>query len=303
MARRDEGILDLLVTVPWWVSVALSATAFILLRFVVPAFIPAGPATSSNYALKGVLGGVSSAAPLVALVLLIPAPIAAFRQWREGRLIDKQKDLATIRTLPWRRFETLVREAYHRQGYAVRGHTGDGPDGGVDLTLMKDGNVILVQCKQWKALKVGVNVVREMYGVMTAKHAHGAIVITSGLFTQEAKNFAAGRPIDLVEGQQLADLIGVVQKPPAHTSRPNHSSTPATPRATSTTGRQPAGVPKDATPLAQAKLAPKKICPKCGAEMLLRTAQRGAHAGQQFWGCSQFPRCRATLPTDDYKKG
>ncbi len=97
MARLDESILDLLVAAPWWVSVALSATAFILLRYVAPAFIPAGPATSSYYVLKGILGGVSSAAPLVALVLLIAAPIAAIRQWRERRLLDKQNDLTGIR--------------------------------------------------------------------------------------------------------------------------------------------------------------------------------------------------------------
>jgi restriction system protein len=294
MARRDERILDLLVAAPWWVSVALSATAFILLGYVAPAFIPVRPANSSTYALKGILGGVSSAAPLVALVLLIPAPVAAIRQWRERRLLDEQNDLTSIRALAWGRFETLVAEAYRRQGYAVRGNRGDGPDGGVDLTLKKDGNLVLVQCKQWKAFNVGVNVIREIYGVMTAKHAHGAIVITSGLFTQEAKNFAAGKPIDLVEGQQLADLIGVVQKTPAHTSRPTHPSTPITSKATLTTPTYLPGAFKDSPPLAHPNLAPKKFCPKCGAEMVLRTAQGGAHAGQQFWGCSRFPACKGT---------
>jgi hypothetical protein len=33
-------------------------------------------------------------------------------------------------------------------------------------------------------------------------------------------------------------------------------------------------------------------CPKCGREMLLRTARGGANAGQQFWGCPNYPRCR-----------
>jgi hypothetical protein len=68
----------------WWVSVGLSAAAYVGLRFVLPLFIPVGPATSANFAMKGFLGGVSAAAPLVALVLLIPAPLAAIRQWREG---------------------------------------------------------------------------------------------------------------------------------------------------------------------------------------------------------------------------
>lgn len=36
------------------------------------------------------------------------------------------------------------------------------------------------------------------------------------------------------------------------------------------------------------------ICPRCGKEMVLRTARKGPNAGDQFWGCSGFPRCRAT---------
>ncbi len=130
MARRKENILDDLMRAPWWVSVVCSAGAFILLRFVVPIFIPAGPANSSNYVFKGILGALPVAAPFLAFFLLIPAPIAAVRQWRERRLLDSQTDLASIRALSWQRFETLVAEAYRRQGYAVSQQSGNGPDGG-----------------------------------------------------------------------------------------------------------------------------------------------------------------------------
>ncbi len=33
-------------------------------------------------------------------------------------------------------------------------------------------------------------------------------------------------------------------------------------------------------------------CPKCGSIMILRTAKRGANAGNKFWGCSAYPKCR-----------
>lgn len=35
-----------------------------------------------------------------------------------------------------------------------------------------------------------------------------------------------------------------------------------------------------------------KSCSKCGAEMVLRKASKGNNAGNKFWGCSAFPRCR-----------
>ena len=34
------------------------------------------------------------------------------------------------------------------------------------------------------------------------------------------------------------------------------------------------------------------ICPKCGKKLVLRTANKGANAGKQFYGCSGFPKCR-----------
>jgi hypothetical protein len=38
------------------------------------------------------------------------------------------------------------------------------------------------------------------------------------------------------------------------------------------------------------------ICPKCGGAMKLRATRNGANAGKRFWGCSNYPTCRAMLP-------
>jgi len=37
-------------------------------------------------------------------------------------------------------------------------------------------------------------------------------------------------------------------------------------------------------------------CPKCGVPMLLRIAKRGNKPGMQFYGCSNYPRCREMIP-------
>jgi len=36
------------------------------------------------------------------------------------------------------------------------------------------------------------------------------------------------------------------------------------------------------------------ICPRCGKLMVLRKARKGAWAGSEFWGCTNFPKCRMT---------
>jgi ssDNA-binding Zn-finger/Zn-ribbon topoisomerase 1 len=36
-------------------------------------------------------------------------------------------------------------------------------------------------------------------------------------------------------------------------------------------------------------------CPRCGSAMVLRTASRGPHLGEDFWGCPRYPECRGTV--------
>ena len=33
-------------------------------------------------------------------------------------------------------------------------------------------------------------------------------------------------------------------------------------------------------------------CPKCGNELILRTAKRGVNTGNKFYGCSNYPKCK-----------
>lgn len=37
-------------------------------------------------------------------------------------------------------------------------------------------------------------------------------------------------------------------------------------------------------------------CPKCGAPMALRYTRKGTRQGEQFWGCTDYPRCQGTRP-------
>lgn len=40
-------------------------------------------------------------------------------------------------------------------------------------------------------------------------------------------------------------------------------------------------------------------CPVCSSNMVLRLASKGSNKGNQFYGCSRFPRCRGTRPYID----
>ena len=272
MAKENENSFYLLTLMPWWVSAGLAAVLYIVLKWILPSIEFESPIA---------IGMVPAAAKnaWVAAFLLIPALISAVESGRKRRLLDRQNGIESIRDLSWKEFEELLGEAYRRKGYTVRENHAPGPDGGIDLVLGKDGHRHLVQCKHWKNTKVGVKIVREMFGVMTAEGADGVIIVSSGAFTQDAIKFAAGKPVDLVDGNQLLDLLHTVQASPKV----------AVP--------EPQTRPKPAPPEPSAE-QDARLCPRCGSALVLRQSKNGPNAGNQFWGCSGFPNCRHTEAYD-----
>ena len=44
----------------------------------------------------------------------------------------------------------------------------------------------------------------------------------------------------------------------------------------------------------QNKINSTEICPRCGGKLVLRTTKQGPNVGNQFYGCSNYPKCRYT---------
>lgn len=96
---------------------------------------------------------------------------------------------------------------------------------------------------------------------------------------------AAGLPLLHVPAKRgyIVTELAVLLAP--HLGTPSEASKP-----TPISAKQPVS----AAPAPQANQSPR--CPKCGGEMVLRTAKTGANAGNRFWGCSNYPNCRSMLP-------
>ncbi len=255
MARRNESAAELLILCPWWVSVGLAAAVFVFLGHLQPPFSTlAWPAT---------------------LLLLFLGFASGMRSLTSAMLFKRSVDLDALKALSWKEFEDVVAEFYRREGYEVREQLGGGADGGVDLSLARAGERFLVQCKRWKGKQVPVQTVRELFGVMAAERADAGILITTSSFTREAKQFAAGKRIELIDGLALVEAVNTVQRSQNGTSRPPESET----------SKEASSHERGADP----------SCPKCGESMVRRTARRGRNAGSDFWGCSGFPGCRGTI--------
>lgn len=113
----------------------------------------------------------------------------------------------------WDRLEHLLAAYYRDAGHQVT-HVGTGAtagqfDGGVDLELRRDGRLLLVQVKHWKACQVPHNDVHQLIGVMVNARADGAIVVTSGEFTRAAIEAAARNDqVQLIDGDELRAMLG-----------------------------------------------------------------------------------------------
>lgn len=273
-----EDLMDLVAMLPWWAGIGLAVLSYFLLHAVAssPLSVAKTPQEIGQLATSGIWRGLAYAGQYVLpFICSMGALASAIRRRERQALIGSvaRSDAAdALDGMGWSEFELLVGEGFRQQGYAVSETGGAGPDGGIDLVLAKSGEKFLVQCKQWKAFKVGVTVVRELYGVMAARGAAGGFVVTSGRFTEEAKAFASGRNICLIDGPALLRLI-----------RRGRPVSPPVPEL----GRGEA-VAVTATAIA----AP--TCPACAKSMVRRVAKRGASAGNTFWGCSSYPGCKGT---------
>ena len=289
MARRRgrrkgglaEDILSLAAALPWWVGVAMAILAYAgLHRFAAQEVATNAAPGQIGQMVAGQFVKIFATLGqyLVPPLLLIGAAASAIgRRKRQGLVAEvaDSADGSALRSMSWRDFERLVGEAFRLRGYTVT-ETGGGADGGIDLQLTRGGETFLVQCKQWKAYKVSVKVVRELYGVMAAQGAAGGFVVTSGAFTAEARAFVQGHNIELIDGPALKAMIDTARSSTAHSSKPRGN-------VTNRPAAEPVAVP---------------ACPRCSSTMIKRVARKGGNAGNAFWGCSSYPQCRGVRAID-----
>lgn len=170
---------------------------------------------------------------------------------------DRERIEDALGEIDWYQFEKFCAALLCSEGYEVERKGGAQPDGGVDLVATKNGELLLVQCKHWRTWTVQEKVIRELLGSMTHfKVNRGALYTLKG-WTQPAGAFATEHQIVLADARSLA-ARAVMQLP---TDR-----------------------------LEELLSGRHHHCPKCESPMVRRTGNF-----EPFWGCSTYPRCRATL--------
>ena len=175
--------------------------------------------------------------------------------------------LKLIQNLEWKRFEELCVAYYNEKG--IRAETTKlGADGGIDIKLYQDNSgkpTAIAQCKALKN-KIGIKYIREFLGVMTHEKVSKGFYLTSNGFTDDAKNIARDNNITLFNG---AMILMMIKRLPEQSQN------------------------KLITMVTQGDYT-TPTCVQCGTKMIRRQSKDVKKP--EFWGCSNFPKCRRTLP-------
>ena len=141
--------------------------------------------------------------------------------WREKRKKRRPKtkntqknwDLEILQDLSPEGFEEFVTELFRRRGYKAS-RVGTHGDHGVDILLRNpNGERELVQCKNWKNKWVGEKEVRDFYGALTHdEEAVRGYIVTTNYFSEPARKWASGKPIDLIDADQLIEAVAIIER-------------------------------------------------------------------------------------------
>jgi restriction system protein len=148
-----------------------------------------------------------AAAVLHMLALAGPVLIAQ----RNASKSALRRRFGRVRTLPEMlaldpaEFEVWIGMMFELNGFRVRNTQYSG-DHGVDIEVSKPPiKTGLVQCKRYRGT-VGEPVVRELYGTLIHERGDRAWLATTGAISRRAREWAAGKPIELWDGQRLVEL-------------------------------------------------------------------------------------------------
>jgi superfamily II DNA or RNA helicase/HJR/Mrr/RecB family endonuclease len=125
--------------------------------------------------------------------------------------VDDHRGMSLDQKSP-QEFEIIVSQLYNKMGYNIK-LTQQSKDGGIDIyakRVSESGSEYLaIQCKHYPNSVVNVEQVRALYGVVQSEpQLTKGVLVTSGRFSRECKEFARGKRIELFDRDYLLGLLG-----------------------------------------------------------------------------------------------
>lgn len=106
--------------------------------------------------------------------------------------------------LSGKEFEQEFAALLRRYGYEIS-QLSSGSDRGIDIAAVRDGKKVVVQCKATQG-PVSESTVRDLYGTMVSEGVDKAILASISGFSQNTRDFAKGKPIELIDLEQMIKM-------------------------------------------------------------------------------------------------
>lgn len=114
-----------------------------------------------------------------------------------------------IDSLDGHQFEVLVEQLIQKMGFLTEERKFS-VDGGIDILATSDRPMFrgkyVIQCKRHNA-PIGEPVLRDLFGTVHALGANKGILITNSTFTDLANRFAENKPLELIDGKTLLQML------------------------------------------------------------------------------------------------
>lgn len=179
-------------------------------------------------------------------------------EFKNKKLIKSGIDM--VDKMSGEEFEIFLLAHFKKLGYHVQ-TTPKTSDYGADLILTKNREKIVVQAKRW-SYKVGIEAVQQVLGAKSYYGASKCLVVTSNLFTPNAKTLANSSKVELWDRNKLLEVMykanGIKLIEELFNVRID-------------------------------EIKNRMICEKCGSNLILRNGTKG-----KFYGCTNFPKCKFT---------
>lgn len=127
---------------------------------------------------------------------------------RRAARIQRVKTKEFLSTVDPRQFEFIVADVFKSLGYDTEVTKGSN-DGGKDIILRKGKETKLVEVKRYNKTSIGRPYIQKLHSAIVDANAVGGYFVTLSHFNSNARQYAHGKNIELIDG---SDLLGLMEK-------------------------------------------------------------------------------------------
>ncbi len=186
--------------IPWWVNVLAAIVVYITMKYFIPSL------HSETVLGTQIIKAAPWFAPFGALLFLLPATICLYESSHNNHHAAPYSP-DELRKLSRNNREEIVEEALHCRGYTTLWIDTQADGSCSDMLMEKQSKTLLVRSYANEISEITQGEVAAMSAAMEKEQATEGVIISTGLFTDEAHDYAQRLAFHLIGPTELAEIL------------------------------------------------------------------------------------------------